>query len=52
MLETISVIELRDYKKKYWKIKIYFNLRILTYTDTTNYKALFQETAHYTLMSC
>jgi len=24
----------------------------LTYTDTTNYKALFQETAHYTLMSC
>jgi len=24
----------------------------LTYTDTTNYRALFQETAHYTLRSC
>jgi len=24
----------------------------LTYTDSTNYRALFQETAHYTLRSC
>jgi len=24
----------------------------LTYTDTTYYRALLQETAHYTLMSC